>query len=133
MTKEEQLLLRKWSRLKVENGVLWRVISLPREGEVNQLVLSKKQRPRVLYHLHNEMGHHGVDRVFALARDRYFWPRKYKDVEKHITQECNCLMSKKQNQTDRPSMVPIVTTQPLEMISIDFLHLEKSKVGYKYI
>lgn len=79
------------------------------------------------------MGHLGVDRVFAFARDRYFWPRMYKDVEKYITQECNCLMSKKPNQTDRPSMVPIVTTQPLELISIDFLHLEKSKVGYKYI
>lgn len=29
LTKEVQLLLREWSRLKVENGVLWRVISLP--------------------------------------------------------------------------------------------------------
>lgn len=133
LTKEVQLLLREWSRLKVENGVLWRVISLPREGEVNQLVLSKKHRSTVLYHLHNEMGHLGVDRVFALARDRYFWPRMYKDVEKYITQECSCLMSKKPNRTDRPPMVPIVTTQPLELISIDFLHLEKSKGGYEYI
>lgn len=44
-----------------------------------------------------------------------------------------CLMSKKPNRTDRPPMVPIVTTQPLELISIDFLHLEKSKGGNKYI
>lgn len=60
----------------------------PREGAVNQLVFVKKRRSTVLYHLHNEMGHLGVDRVFALARDRYFWPRMYKDVEKYITQEC---------------------------------------------
>lgn len=95
LTKEVQLLLWEWSRLKVENGVLWRVISLPRDGEVNQLVLLKKQRPTSICHLHNEMGHLGVDRMFALARDRYFWPRMYKDVEKYITQECNCQMKKK--------------------------------------
>lgn len=35
--------------------------------------------------------------------------------------------------TNRPPMVPIVTTQPLELISIDFLHLEKVKGGYEYI
>lgn len=49
----------------MENGVLWRVISLPREGEVNQLVPDPKSST-------NEMRHLGVDRVFALARDRYF-------------------------------------------------------------
>lgn len=42
-------------------------------------------------------------------------------------------MSKKPNRTDRPLMVPIVTTQSLELISVDVLHLEKSKGGYEYI
>ena len=127
------LLLREWSRLKVEDGILWRVIKLPREGEVSQLVLPKEQRSSVLHHLHNDMGHLGLDRVFALVRDRYFWPHMYRDIEKYVTQECGCLMNKKPNRADRPPMVPIVTTQPLELVSIDFLHLEKSKGGFEYI
>lgn len=79
------------------------------------------------------MGHLGVDRVFAFARDCYLWPQMYMDVEKYVTQECNCLMSKKPNRTDHPPMVLIVTTQPLELISIYFLNLEKVKSGYEYI
>lgn len=133
MSKDVCLLLREWSRLKVEDGILWRVIKLPREGEVSQLVLPKEQRSSVLHHLHNDMGHLGVDRVFALVRDRYFWPHMYRDIEKYVTQECGCLMNKKPNRADRPPMVPIVTTQPLELVSIDFLHLEKSKGGFEYI
>ena len=74
-------------------------------------------------------GHLGVDRVFALVRDRYFWP----DIEKFVTQECGFLMNKKPNRAYRPSMVPFVTTQLLESISIDFLHLEKFKGGFEYI
>ena len=57
----------------------------------------------------------------------------YRDIEKYVTQECGCLMNKKPNRADRPPMVPIVTTQPLELVSIDFLHLEKSKGGFEYI
>lgn len=41
-------------------------------GEVNQLLLLRKQRSTVLNHSHNEIGHLGVDRVFAFARNRYF-------------------------------------------------------------
>lgn len=113
--------------------MLWRVILSPREREVNQLLLSKKQRSTVLYHLHNEMGHIGVDSVFAFARDCYFWPHMYMDVKKYITLECNCLISKKPNWTERPPIVRILTTLPFELISIYFLHLEKVKSGYEYI
>lgn len=86
--------------------MLFRVITLPSEGKVNQLVRPKEQRSTVIYHLHNEMGHLGVDRMFTLAQDRYVWPQMYKDVEKYVTQECDCLMSKKPNCTDRPPMEP---------------------------
>ena len=43
MSRAVCLLLREWSNLKVEDEILRRVITLPREGEVSQLVLSKEQ------------------------------------------------------------------------------------------
>ena len=130
---ETQLLLREWSKLSVREGLLWREITLPQEGTVTQLVLPKEHRSTVLHQLHNEMGHLGTDRVFALARDRYYWPKMFKDIEKYVTQECDCLKDRKPARADRTPMIPIETTHPLELISIDYLYLEKSKGGYEYI
>ena len=36
------------------------------------------------------------------------------------------------SQQEQP-LVPIITTQPMVLVSIDFLHLEKSKGGFEYI
>ena len=33
----------------------------------------------------------------------------------------------------RPYIQPIVTTAPLQLLSIDFVYLERSLVGYEYI
>ncbi|KAK3101988.1 hypothetical protein FSP39_007897 [Pinctada imbricata] len=133
LSREAQLLLREWTKLQVDNELLWRIITLPREGTVKQLVLPKEHRATVLHQLHNGMGHLGVDRVFSLARDRYYWPQMYKDIEHYVTKRCECIKRKKPLYADRAPMVSITTTQPLELISIDFLHLEKSKGGYEYI
>lgn len=38
-----------------------------------------------------------------------------------------------EGQTPKAPLVPIQSTYPFEMVSIDYVHLEKSKVGYEYI
>ena len=81
---DTQLLLREWSKLHVKEGLLWREITLPQEGTVTQLVLPKEHKSTVLHQLHNKMGHLGTGRVFALARDRYYWPKMFKDIEKYV-------------------------------------------------
>ena len=117
----------------MKEGLLWREITLPQERTVTQLVLPKEHRSTVLHQLHNKMGHLGTDRVFALARDRYYCPKMFKDREKYVTKECDCLNVRKPARADRTPMIPIEATHPLELISIDYLRLEKSKGGYEYI
>ena len=34
---------------------------------------------------------------------------------------------------DSAPLQPIMTTSPFELVSIDFVHLEKSRGGYEYI
>lgn len=50
-------LLRDWPKLKMINGLLRREISLPREGQIQQLVLPKYFRTLVLKHLHDDLRH----------------------------------------------------------------------------
>lgn len=46
---------------------------------------------------------------------------------------CECLKRKQLYKATRAPLVPITTTYPFELLSIDFLHLETCKHGYEYI
>uniref|UniRef100_A0A8C5PEK4 Gypsy retrotransposon integrase-like protein 1 n=1 Tax=Leptobrachium leishanense TaxID=445787 RepID=A0A8C5PEK4_9ANUR len=124
-----QLLLKQWTKLFVnKDGVLYRKTS-----ERDQLILPKEYHPLVFKELHQEMGHLGVERTLTLIRDRFYWQHMQKDVEHFVTRVCECLKKKKPNKPTRAPLSTITTTYPFEMVSVDFLHLEKCKQSYEYI
>ena len=98
-----------------------------------QLVLTSKFKQLVNQALHIEMGHLGADRVVDLARSWFYWPYMQKAIEYFIANKCRCIQQKKPQTHPRAPMESITTTSPFEMVSIDFLHLEKSQRGFKYI
>ena len=119
-------LLNEWHKLHVDkkSGILYR----------NQrIVLPQKFRRTVYRELHEEMGHLGVERVLALARERFYWPHMRRDIDNFIHHTCRCLKQRRPNLPTREPLQPIVTTAPLQMLSIDFVHLERSSGGYEYI
>ena len=77
------------------------------------------------------MGHFGRDRVFDLARKRFYWPKMQADIKTYIDHCENCLKRKQPEQ--RAELTNIVTSQPMEMVSMDFLCLETSVGGYSNI
>ena len=79
------------------------------------------------------MGHLGVERVLALARERFYWPHMIRDIENFIHHTCRCLKQRRPNLSTRKPLQPILTTAPLQLVSIDFVHLERSSGGYEYI
>ncbi|KAM9735208.1 uncharacterized protein ACNS7B_014526 [Menidia menidia] len=110
------------------DGVLWR-----RTSTRTQLVIPPKFRPLILKQMHEEMGHLGVERTLHLVRERFFWPHMQRDIEHHINKVCSCVKRKRPQKAVRAPLTSIVTTYPFELVSIDFLHLEKCKGGYDYI
>ena len=119
-------LLNEWQKLHLnkKSGILYRN---------QQIVLPQKFRKTVYRELHEEMGHLGVERVLALARERFYWPHMRRDIENFIHHTCRCLKQRRPNLPTREPLQPIVTTAPLQMLSIDFVHLERSSGGYEYI
>ena len=83
----------------------------------------------VLRQLHNEMGHLGADRVTSLIRDRFYWPYLQRDIEHYIAQECSCLKDKNPNVPQKAPLKPMITKEPFELVSLDFLHIEKEQKG----
>ena len=119
-------LLNEWYKLHVnrKSGLLYRN---------QQVVLPQKFRRTVYRELHEEMGHLGVERVLALARKRFYWPNMRRDIENFIHHTCCCLKQRRPNLTTREPLQPIITAAPFQLVSIDFVHLERRSGGYEYI
>ena len=128
LSKDSKLLMRNFSKLKVtEEGVLVR-----KTAQRQQVVLPQKFRQLVYTELHEKMAHIGAEKVIDLAQQRFFWPHMGRDIETYIRKKCRCVVTKKPNIPERAPLVPITATHPFEMISIDFLHLDRCKGGFEY-
>ena len=122
-------LLREWKKLDVgEDRILRR-----RSGSNVQLVLPQKFHRTVYRELHEEMGHLGVERVLHLTRERFFWPYMKRDIEHFVTRVCSCLKQRRPHVEPRAPMENIHSSAPFELVSLDFVHLERSSGGYEYI
>ncbi|KAK3742406.1 hypothetical protein QZH41_020713, partial [Actinostola sp. cb2023] len=124
-------ILRDRERLTLRNGVLFRR-RLVDEKEVFQLVLPESMHKRVLTGLHDNVGHLGKDKTLDLIQQRFFWPGMTSSVDKHI-KECERCIKRKTPDPPRAPMIPIVTTEPMELLAVDFLSIEKGKGGYENV
>ena len=79
------------------------------------------------------MGHLGVERVLYLTRERFFWPYMKRDIEHFVTRVCSCRKQRRPHVEPRAPMENIHSSAPFELVSIDFVHLEKSSGGCEYI
>ena len=124
-------LLREFEKLVLRRGVLYRKIH--QEGKERfQLVLPRSFRQQALAGLHDDVGHMGIERTLNLVRDRYYWPNMANDVEAKI-KNCPRCLRRKGPANARAPLVNITTSQPMEMVCIDFLTLDMSKGGYQYV
>ena len=106
---------------------------LRRTATHNQIVLPLKLRDMVYKQLHDDMGHLGTDRVLELARKRFYWPGMQRDIDEYIHSRCRCIKQRKPNRNQQAPLQNILTSEPLELLTVDFLHLEKGSGGYEYI
>lgn len=69
-------LLREWSQLCIEDGLLYQ-----RTVNQRQLVLPTKYRQLALTHLHDNMCHVGAEKVLNLAGQPFYWPFMRNEIE----------------------------------------------------
>ena len=127
---EGEILKRESKNMFLQRGVLVRNM---RQGEKlhHQLVLPIQFRIKALHACHDDHGHLGRDKSLALLTDRVFWPKMYRDIDQWISSCQRCIMRKRT--PDTAPLTNIKTTQPLELICMDYVTLESSKGGFSNI
>ena len=131
LTKDDLNMKKNFDNLKMIRGLLYRVIK-DKEETINQLIMPECYRNNILQGIHNELGHPGKDRTLSLLRERYFWPWMNASVDNWVT-KCDRCLRRKTSTNIRAEMTSIVTTYPLELVSMDYLTLEPSKGGQSNI
>ena len=97
------------------------------------LVLPKKYHRLVFRELHKNMGHLGYGKVQELVKERFYWPNYEKDLKNFIEEKSKCKFDKKPNRNQTAPLRNIISKQPFELISIDYLLLDDCNGQYKYL
>lgn len=82
--------------------------------------------PRVLQGAHDEAGHQGQQRTLYLVRQRFHWLGLSKDVAEYVRHCRRCVVSKSPEPEARAPLESIRTSEPLELVCIDFWTAEDS-------
>ena len=56
-----------------------------------------------------------------------------KDIDTYIRRKCQCVKQKRPNREDRALLVPIKSTYPFEIVSFNFLKVDKAKGDFEYV
>lgn len=127
MHKTAKQLLREPSRLVIKNDVLYRLKDEHGDEADVQLVLPPNYQAELFRILHCEAGHLGRDKTLSLFQDRVYWPGMVADIAKMVATCDRCVKAKSPHLPEIASLNPIVTTQPMELVCIDYLKLDQCK------
>ncbi|KAK3104940.1 hypothetical protein FSP39_013542 [Pinctada imbricata] len=127
----QSTLLQNFDRLRLHHGIIHREILVDDKPKLQQ-ILPTSLVPKVLNYLHNLFGHQGRDRTTSLIKDRFFWPGMTKDIERWIA-NCGRCIRRKSPTTTRAPLKNITTSEPLELVCMDYLCLERSKGGFESV
>jgi transposase InsO family protein len=120
--------LREWDKFMLKDEVLYRRRTGRDGKEMFQLVLPASKRMEALRGLHDEVGHMGRDRTLELVSARFYWSGMAEDVKTKV-KTCVPCIKRKTKIPDRAPLVSIKSTQPMELVCIDYLGLEPCKGG----
>ena len=71
---------------------------------------------------HHSAGHQGRDHTLSLMKERFWWPDMSQALLKAVANCGRCIQYEAKGQL--PPMQPIICTEPMELIHIDYVGME---------
>ena len=117
------MLWKEKERLEVIYGVLYR--SVEKHYKVRlRLVVPTSLCEYIIFELHYELGHQGIQRTLALVSDRFYWVGIWIEVSDYYQSCKRCKLNK--SARVNPSMGSLRDQKHLNIIVIDFTTIYKS-------
>lgn len=127
-------LAKEFDRLKLRQGVLFRRIFDPKDGEeVWQVVVPEPLQREVYEGQHEHGGHFGGRSTLTRMRRKYYWPTMSVDVLDWVRQCKRCVLAKDVFPRLRAPMTCSNVSAPLEVLAMDYTQLEQSSGGYENV
>ena len=105
----------------------------PSRTYINQLVVPRKLRQRILESYHDDCCHPGFHRCYLSIRRKYFWKGMHTAVSRHIISCLKCQECKFPLPLNKPPLTSLPIKQIFGRWHMDILQLPRSRDGYKYI
>ena len=122
-------LVRQWLKFNELPGVLHRTVTDQKGELVTQLVLPSVPKSQFLEAVHDRMEHQGGDRTVQLAWYRCYWPGMHGEVDDYVKSCSRCTLAKMPSRRVHAPMGNLLASRPLEVVAVDYTHLEKSADG----
>ena len=126
---EVKFWLWQWPRIVQRDGVLYRRVTDPLRGELDQILLPKSLQAKAVTGCHDKWGHQGVARTCSLLRRRVYWPKMAAAVRKHVGNCRKCIIGKAAEPQARTPMRHLIAFKPLEVLAIDFVKVDRGHGG----
>jgi hypothetical protein len=110
-------------QLRIENDIL---------TKSGRLIIPASMRSHVLGKVHG-VAHFGVDKTYALLKERFYWPSMY-GCTKIFVEACHdCQKTKCLSLPPKAPLLPMwIPTKPMEFVAMDIAHMPSDSKGYQY-
>ena len=86
------------------------------------IVVPEKDWQAAIDGCHHSAGHQGHDRTLSLMKEHFWWPGMSQALLKSVANCRKCIQYEAKGQL--PPMQPIICTEPLELVHIDYVGME---------
>ena len=110
-------------QLRIENGIL---------TKSGRAIIPVSMRPHVLEKVHG-VAHFGVDKTYALLKDRFYWPSMYGCTKAFVEACLDCQKTKCLSSPPKAPLLPMwIPSKPMEFVAMDIAHMPTDSKGYQY-
>ena len=110
-------------QLRIENGILMKS---------GRYVVPFSLRTYILERVHN-VAHFGVDKTYAILKERFYWPSMYGCTKLFIDSCLSCQQTKCLTKPGKAPLVKmVIPTKPMDFIAMDIAYMPIDTSGYQY-